>query len=200
MRLRVEDVTNLTPQERPYRLRISMKTEGIFPGDYIRVRARLTPPLGPALPGGYDPARRAFFEKVGGYGFAFNDPERIDPDQRAYEGEAHIGKESFIIDWQRRWVRFRYQMAEHIRKEAPPATAGLQAALLTGVRAYIPETQTQVLRDTGLAHILAISGLHMGLSQEGLMVWRGLRFCIFTVLRATDLSPILSPCLSFPCS
>jgi len=50
---------------------------------------------------------------------------------------------------------------------APPNTAGLQAALLTGDRAYIDPEQTDVLRASGLAHVLAISGLHMGLMAGG---------------------------------
>jgi len=58
-------------------------------------------------------------------------------------------------------------LAERIRSKAPPETAGLQAALLTGVRAYIPPEQTENLRVAGLAHVLAISGMHMGLLAGG---------------------------------
>jgi len=63
----------------------------------------------------------------------------------------------------RRLAHFRYSLAERIVNMAPSETAGLQAALLTGVRRYIPPEQTEALRAAGLAHILAISGLHMGL-------------------------------------
>jgi len=58
-------------------------------------------------------------------------------------------------------------MSSHIQARAPPDTAGLQAALLTGDRSAIPEQQEESLRDAGLAHLLAISGLHMGLLAGG---------------------------------
>lgn len=54
-------------------------------------------------------------------------------------------------------------MAKRILDKAPDETAGLQVALLTGIRTWVPDDQTDALRSAGLAHILAISGLHMGL-------------------------------------
>ena len=50
---------------------------------------------------------------------------------------------------------------------------GLAAALLVGVRDYIDESTYALFRDSGLAHLLAISGLHMGLFC----------FSVFSVLR-----------------
>jgi competence protein ComEC len=45
----------------------------------------------------------------------------------------------------------------------PDARGALAAALMTGERGAIPESVIQAMRDSGLAHLLAISGLHMGL-------------------------------------
>jgi len=64
-------------------------------------------------------------------------------------------------------VTFREALTLRVLTRAPPNTAGLQAALLTGDRAYIDPEQTDVLRASGLAHVLAISGLHMGLMAGG---------------------------------
>src|SRR6185437_10572279 len=44
------------------------------PGDRIRLKATLSPPAKPALPGGFDYARTAWFDQVGGVGYAFAPP------------------------------------------------------------------------------------------------------------------------------
>ena len=155
-RLRVSDVDGLTAGQTPKRVRVKAKTEGFAAGDAVTVLAIMTPPSGPVVPQGYDPARRAYFDQIGGFGFAIREPS-----------EAKLGELPFLEKTKRGLVRFRYGLAERIRTKAPPDTAGLQAALLTGVRAYIPPQQTENLRVAGLAHVLAISGLHMGLLAGG---------------------------------
>ena len=155
-RLRVSDIEGLAENQTPKRVRVKAKTEGFAAGDAVTLLAIMTPPSGPVVPQGYDPARRAYFEQIGGFGFAIRDPAM-----------AEIGELSLSQKFRRDIVRFRYDLAERIRSKAPPETAGLQAALLTGVRAYIPPEQTENLRVAGLAHVLAISGMHMGLLAGG---------------------------------
>ena len=155
-RLRVSDIEGLRPDQTPKRVRVKAKTEGFAAGDAVTVLAIMTPPSGPVVPRGYDPARRAYFEQMGGFGFAIKPPVA-----------AEIKTLSFTERGKRGVVRFRYGLAERIRAQAPQETAGLQAALLTGVRAYIPPEQTDNLRASGLAHVLAISGMHMGLLAGG---------------------------------
>ena len=155
-RLRVDSIEGIAPQNTPKRVRVKAKTEGFAAGDAVTVLAIMTPPPGPVVPQGYDPARRAYFEQMGGFGFGIKPPT-----------DALIGELSTAERLKRGVVRFRYGLAERIRSKAPPETAGLQAALLTGVRAYIPPEQTENLRVAGLAHVLAISGMHMGLLAGG---------------------------------
>ncbi len=155
-RLRVSEIEGLDPEETPKRVRVKAKTTGFAAGDAVTVLAIMTPPSGPVVPHGYDPSRRAYFEQIGGFGFAIRAPI-----------SAKIGELSRSESMKRSVVRFRYGLAERIREKAPPETAGLQAALLTGVRAYIPPDQTENLRVAGLAHVLAISGMHMGLLAGG---------------------------------
>jgi competence protein ComEC len=64
---------------------------------------------------------------------------------------------SFVI-----W-RGQAQVAERIRSARPGTKGAVAAALMTGDRGGIPEAVTGKLRDAGLAHLLAISGLHAGL-------------------------------------
>jgi len=151
-RIRVLDMESYNDAPMPYRVRVRAKTEGLKAGDGVSLRVLMTGPPGPVVPGGYDPARRAYYQKIGGYGFGIADPVAAE-----IEGGGIA----------RKVARFRYALADRIMESAPDETAGLQAALLTGVRAYIPDKQTDDLRAAGLAHVLAISGLHMGLLAGG---------------------------------
>ena len=154
--LRVHDMSGLAPEATPKRVRVKAKTEGFEAGDGVSIRAIISAPPGPVVPDGYDPARRAYFQQIGGYGFAIGAPESIE-----------VKTTTISERYRRGLVRFRYGLASRIRAKSPEQTAGLQAALLTGVRSYIPQEQTDALRVAGLAHVLAISGLHMGLLAGG---------------------------------
>ncbi len=48
---------------------------GLEAGDPVRLRATLQPPAGPALPGGYDFARQAWFERLGAVGYTWSAPQ-----------------------------------------------------------------------------------------------------------------------------
>jgi competence protein ComEC len=137
----------------PRRLRFYGQRGQWQPGDGVQARVVLTPPRRPAAPGGYDPAFAAWFSGLGGTGYAIAPLAAADvPGDRL----------------QRQLARWRWQLAEHVRTRAPPATAGIAAALLTGDRSGIPDHQAEALRAAGLGHILAISGLHMSLFAGGL--------------------------------
>src|SRR5436309_1849517 len=67
------------PHEWPYRVRVRTMTEtaALEPGDAIRLKATLSPPPGPALPGDYDFARAAWFQGLGAVGYATAAPELV---------------------------------------------------------------------------------------------------------------------------
>jgi len=136
----------------PRRVRVLANRGAFQPGDAITFRAVLGPPPRPAAPGGYDAGFAAWFSGLGGSGFAVTRPEaaEFDGDRRA-----------------RAFARVRWSMAERIRERAPPRSAGIAAALLTGDRSGISPDDAEALRATGLGHILAISGLHMALFAGG---------------------------------
>ncbi|WP_371397996.1 ComEC/Rec2 family competence protein [Fretibacter rubidus] len=155
-RIRVTEFDGYGDPPKPYRVRISVRKAEAMAGDAVRLRAILAPPPPPVMPGGYDPARKAYFDGISAYGFRIGTPEFVDLNGLSWEARA-----------QRSLAKFRYQLADRILASSPEATAGLQVALLTGVRSYIPEEQIIALRTAGLAHVLAISGLHMGLMSGG---------------------------------
>lgn len=140
------------------RIRVGRKFPDFTIGDGIRVDTVISPMPGPAIPNGYDPGRRAFFDGLAGTGFAIANGERINVEL------------SFRDRFTARLETARRSIAQRVLDAAPETTAGLQAALLTGIRDHIPEAQTDSLRASGLAHILAISGLHMGMVAFGVYV------------------------------
>lgn len=155
-RIQIASIEGLSPEETPVSIRTSSAGKGVKAGDTVRIKSVLSRPSGPAVPGGYDSGRRAFFLGIGGTGYAISKAEKL---------------EDLVLPWpeeiRRKIVRMRYGLADRVLSAAPETTAGLQVGLLTGIRTYIPEDQTDSLRVAGLAHILAISGLHMGLLSGG---------------------------------
>jgi len=147
----------LSGDETPFAVRIKIRgAEDLSPGDSIKIFARLSAPPRPVIADGYDPARRAYFDRVGGNGFAIGKIQTVETNSSGLRQS-----------WSKARAGFRARIITRIQSRAPPQTAGLQVALITGERAFIPEEQVEALRVTGLAHILAISGLHMGLVAGG---------------------------------
>jgi competence protein ComEC len=143
-------------QPLPYRIRLSLKKpdEALRAGQRIRLRAGLFPLPPPALPGSFDFTRHFYFKGIGVVGFALNPVEVISEAEEA--------------DWQIQLANFRTQLSQHIIETLSPyyedpAVAAIANALITGERAGISEESKEAMRVAGLAHMLAISGLHLGL-------------------------------------
>ncbi len=140
-----------------YRLRITVRGQtsglrGLSAGETIRVRAVIRPPPSPVMPGAFDFQRHAFFQDIDGFGFA------VGPVIRS----SRLKKSGFrgywpIIDGIRDAVTTRVLSAH------PDQSGAVAAALLTGHREHLNEATLQTMRDAGIAHLLAISGLHIGL-------------------------------------
>ncbi|WP_129792781.1 ComEC/Rec2 family competence protein [Sphingosinicella sp. CPCC 101087] len=139
---------------RPARLRINVSEENetaasgrLEPGAVVRVRAWMMPPPPMAAPGGYDFARTAWFQRIGGTGRA-NSIVVVTP-------AAEQGWQARIADWRRR-------LAAHIRERLGGGPeGGIAAALATGDQHGIPEADAEAMRRSGLAHLLSVSGLHL---------------------------------------
>ncbi|MCZ4342892.1 ComEC/Rec2 family competence protein [Sphingomonadaceae bacterium G21617-S1] len=139
-------------------------------GSRIAVRARLLPPAPPAVPGGYDFARAAWFQGLGATGKAL-DPPRITPT---------AGKGSLLT-----WLAdVRARLSQHIEAQVAGASAGgIAASLATGDQGAIAEEDAEALRRSGLAHLLSVSGLHVSAVVGGVML---------LTLRLLALSPALA--------
>ena len=139
------------PSNMPARVRISLAPNAVPPaaGARIALLARLDAVPGPAAPGDFDPRRAAFFDRIGGSGFALGE-------LRIAETPRHFGPRVAIAN-------LRAAIVERLRAALPGEAGAVAAALLVGERGYLSRDVVANLRDSGLAHILAISGLHMGL-------------------------------------
>jgi competence protein ComEC len=136
------------PDRLPSRIRLTIGEKyGLPPlGARISVRARLMPVPGPAVPGGYDPRRAAFFEGIGGSGFVLGGWRMLEPPANSA---------GLLV------ARLRAAIVARIMTAAPGETGAVAAALLVGERSGLSAETNESLRLSGLAHILSISGLHM---------------------------------------
>ncbi len=133
------------------RIRTPEETSGLKPGDAVRVKARLSPPPGPALPGDYDFARAAWFQGLGAVGFAV----------AAAEVATNLSESPLALRSSAVVARVRQAIGQRVLQALPGETGAIANALITGERGGISETTNQAFRDLGLFHILSISGLHM---------------------------------------
>jgi competence protein ComEC len=143
-------VRGLEPGDTPIRLRATVRGNPPRPGEAIRLFALLNPPPAPASPGAYDFGRSAWFAGVGGVAFALDDTRTI-------QLESPPGGLQLIM----RINAVRYALAERIVARLGPRTGGVAAAMVTGHEAWLERDDLDAMRDSGLAHILSISGLHM---------------------------------------
>lgn len=136
---------------------------GSQPGAVISALAVLRPPPEPALPHGYDFARWAWFQSIGGVGFVYGTPRVI-----------RAPPPSVMDRLNSRLDELRLSMTDRIEQAIPGPDGSIAAALITGERGEIDPDDNQAYRDSGLAHVLSISGVHLALAGLG----------VFWVLRA----------------
>lgn len=133
----------------PARVRVTLAERyGLPPlGSRIELNARLMPISGAVVPGGYDAHRAAFFDRIGGGGFALGG-------WVVAEGPASLSL-AFMIG------RLRAAIVDRIMAVEPGEAGAVAAALLVGERSALSSETNESLRISGLFHILSISGLHM---------------------------------------
>jgi len=114
---------------------------GLGPGATIRLQARLMPPNEATVPGAYDFRRVAWFDRLGATG------RGIAPVAVLVPGSRSNG--------------LRARLAAHIEAQVPGSAGGIAAALAAGDEGAIGQNDSDVMRRSGLAHLLSVSGLHI---------------------------------------
>lgn len=118
--------------------------EGLAEGAVVRLRARLMPPAHPMLPGAYDFARAAWFQGLWATGAMVGPLTVVRP---ASEGARIAG--------------LQRALADHVKARVPGSPGAIAAAFASGDRGGIAESDEVAMRDSGLTHLLSISGLHV---------------------------------------
>jgi competence protein ComEC len=137
----------------PRYVRLAVNDAGLLSaGRAARCYGVLGPPAGPMAPGAYDFARRAYFERLAATGFAYG---RCRP--AAFEMPPH-----WLDRARLRLAALRSDLAAAIYHAAPGRGGAIAAALVTGDRSSVDPETNAALRDSGLGHLLSVSGIHMG--------------------------------------
>lgn len=149
----------------PRRLRIRLRADDPArpaPGDTVTLRAVLRAPGAPVAPGAWDFQRAAFFSGLGAFGTALG-PATVIPGTESLPGFAAL----------------RVALETRVEAAIPGAAGAVAAALLTGSQAAIPPAEIVAMRDSGLAHLLSVSGLHMAIVMGA--VFAALRLAVALV-------------------
>ncbi|MBF9046792.1 DUF4131 domain-containing protein [Rhodobacterales bacterium LSUCC0031] len=153
---------DLPPPRTPHRVRISLHgdagAKAPLPGAVIMLTGHLSAPAGAAEPGGFDFQHYAYFQSLGGVGYT-RSPVVLLADPDPSEG---------------RLFALRMRISAAIQTRIPGQPGAFAAAVLTGDRSGLEAAPTEAMRDANIAHLLAISGLHMGLLTG--FVYAALRF------------------------
>ena len=143
-------IHGLAPEGTPTRLRATVRGAAPEPGQAVRLFALINPPPAPASPGAYDFGRNAYFQSMGGVAFSLGETR-----------PAYLSPPPWNVRAAMAVNGLRYDLAKRIVGRLGDRTGGVAAAMTTGHEAWLDPAQVDVMRDSGLAHILSISGLHM---------------------------------------
>ncbi|MBI3515806.1 MAG: ComEC/Rec2 family competence protein [Proteobacteria bacterium] len=147
-------IDGLSSDRTPRKLRLSLRNAAepnLVPGQRVRLRAMLRPASPPAAPGAFDFQRFLYFAGVGATGTGFA-PIAVLPEVPDQALDAAI------------WIaRLRTTITRRILAVLPGDVGAVTAALIAGDESKISSAMHQAYRDSGLAHLLSISGLHIAI-------------------------------------
>lgn len=148
--LRLVDLQPVDGPYRPRKVRVGWYRSAppIHPGEQWHLKLRLKPVHGWRNPGTVDREKTAFRQGIQATGYVLEDP-----------GNQRLGKAApgFLERW-------RVKINREITVLSEPSVAALIKALAFGDRSELSAQDWRVLQRTGTSHLLAISGLHIGLA------------------------------------
>lgn len=149
------DIERLEADQTPRKIRLKLwKDEGLRVGQRVSALAKIHPPSPPVIPGGFDFQRHLYFKGIGGVGFIFKEAEVL-------EDAAPSIFDHTVEKW-------RQTIALRIEEATSYPEAAIVMALMIGSKTAIAQDDKEAMRAAGLAHMLAISGLHVGLFSGAL--------------------------------
>ncbi|WP_078547776.1 ComEC/Rec2 family competence protein [Thioclava sp. F36-6] len=146
-------IDRIPPAKTPARVRVTLHGDqsqfSPEPGTQVMLTANLSPPPPPAAPQDYDFRRTAWFDRLGAIGYTRAPVMRVAPPDPG--------------DWAMAAHRARMRLSAAIQSRIAGQPGAVAAALMTGDRSGLSEATREVMRRSSLAHLIAISGLHMGM-------------------------------------
>ncbi len=152
-------ISNITPIDGAKPLNIKKarlfvrKGEVLQRGDIIMGDIRFAPVPSPALIYGYDAQFHSYFSGIGAFANMVGEPKIV----KRKENKTFLG----IID------KLRGDIGQIISENLQNSKGAIALALIVGDQTKIKETTRYAMANSGLAHMLAISGLHLTIVAGG---------------------------------
>lgn len=128
------------------RLTVMTKIGDAKAGDFVELRASLSPPQKAVLPETYNFAQDAYFQRIGAVGFSVTDLTKVTQAENIFSDKIQ---------------QVRSTIAGRLVNSVGGTEAEIAKALFMGDQGGIGQTTMAAIRNSGLAHLLSISGLHM---------------------------------------
>lgn len=172
--LRAPRINNGTSLGRYIQIKLRAGDAPPQPGTLVRGEAILFAPQSPAYPGGWNQSRADYFANIAADGVAVTNLRivRAAPSDRLYDLLQVV----------------RGNITQTLLSTLPLSTGSIAVTLLTGDEQSIPPSERQDFVLSGLAHILAVAGLHVGIVMG-----------LFFVLTRWLLSRVAWVALNWPC-
>ena len=160
VRLLLDDVQDFDEKKLHglYKITLLSRTSPARTGQCVEMIAKIMPPMPPVIRGGYQFDRKTFFEGIKATGYSVS---RALPIECANTSRWTDKLNLKIHD-------IRQNMVNYINQVLPKDEASIAAAVIAGERSGMSKQLIENYRDSGLAHFLSISGLHMSM-LAGLM-------------------------------
>lgn len=159
------DIEDLSADKTPRKIRMRLRKGlgDIKIGQRIKILALLNAPSAPIIPEGFDFRRYLYFQGIGAVGFIYNAPEII--------------QDVNISIWS--VESLRHYIAKQIIANLTPEQSSIALALIVGQKNSLSDEDKQAVRDAGMAHMLAISGLHVGFVAGAMFFFLRLLLSLF---------------------
>ena len=159
-------------------------TQNYAPGDRINIFTSLQPLDNQSFPEYYDFKKQQYFNRISARGFIFSQPKLVKKRKRnritLYD--YYISAQEQFLMW---FAKLRHAVNLKLETNLEPDVASIAKAIITGTKSAVSKEMRDNFIKSGTAHILAISGLHMGII--GLFIFKLIRLllCSFFNIKKT---------------